>query len=317
MGAAPTIHFNEFSHYTTHSEIVDEFKSIKRNHPDFGSWKELFIDLGNIRVFEHRADLRRNVNVLFDQDGLHKYVHHCISLEGVMAANFIDCNFSAKLRPQTFHNLLLPGRDYYLGMGNQFVNVHIEVNRDYYQNLLCDSEKWAAELKEKISGNEVYYPGEFSLSLQMAQTIHSIFNSPLSGSLKKLVIESKVHELIALQLHHCNEHSQSVIPNNQRDLFHAIRQYLISSFLEDHSLQKISRHFGINEFTLKKGFKETFNSTVFDFIHDQRMNFAHQQLLDTRLSVNEISTQVGYKYPNHFSSAFKRKFGFTPASLKN
>jgi AraC-like DNA-binding protein len=201
-------------------------------------------------------------------------------------------------------------------MGNQFVNVHIEVKREHYLNLLCDSEQWSSELKEKVARNEVYYPGEFTLSLPMIQTIHSIFNSTLSGSLKKLLIEAKVHELVALQLHHCYEDKVAGKSNHQRELFHSIREYLLNTFLEEHSLQKIARHFGVNEFLLKKGFKENFQTTVFDFILDQRMEYARRQLLDTKLTIHEVGSMVGYKYPNHFSTAFRKKFGVSPNSLK-
>lgn len=316
MKAAPVIHFNEFSNYTTSSTVVNDFEIKEREHPEFGSWREKHLDLGNIRVFEHCANLKQKVNVLFDNSSLDKYVHHCISLEGEMAARFLDHNLSANLRPQTFHYLFLPGDEYHLGMGNQFVNVHIEVTRDYYKNLLSDSERWSAELKEKLMRDDVFYPGEFTLSLPMIQTIHAIFNSPLSGSLRKMLIEAKVLELVALQLHRCYEEPVATNTKNQSELFHTIRQYLIDTFLEEHSLQSIAKHFGINEFSLKKGFKENFQTTVFDFLFEQRMEFARRQLLDTSFSVSEVGGQLGYKYSNHFSAAFKKKFGVSPASIK-
>jgi len=317
MQAAPTIGMDEFVHYTTRNTEANGFQEVERMHPDFGSWKEKFLDLGHIRVYEHRVELEREVNVLFDDGTVDKYVHHCMSVEGNIAANFLDYNISAALSPKSFHNIFLPGEEYYLSLGKQFVNVHIEVERSYYLGLLDDNECWSAELKERILNNLVYYPGEFKLSLPMLQTIHQIFNSAMSGSLKRLLIEAKVHELLALQLHSSIASINSgVKQNSSRELFHVIKEYLDKTFLHEHSLKSISRHFGINEFSLKKGFRELTGTSVFDYLLNKRLEYSLQLLQNTDQSITSIGTTVGYKYPNHFSSAFKKKFGYNPVNLR-
>lgn len=318
MHTAPTIHFDEFTHHTIHTAEADGCNVTERLHPDFGSWNEKFIDLGHIRVYEHRADLKQRVNVLFENTAVEKFVHHCMCVEGELAANFLDYDVKAKLSPRSFHNLFLPGEEYYLGMGSQFLNVHVEIARDYYINLLGDSELWSETLREKLLNNGVFYPGEFKLSLPMLQTIHAIFNSSLSGSLKKLLIEAKVHELVVLQLHGSVATTEAKRKANENgELFHTIQQHLDNTFLEEHSLKSIARHFGINEFNLKKGFRENFNTTVFDYILSKRLEHSQQLLQDTNQSITEIGTTVGYKYPNHFSAAFKKKFGFNPSEFRN
>jgi AraC-like DNA-binding protein len=74
---------------------------------------------------------------------------------------------------------------------------------------------------------------------------------------------------------------------------------------------------GLNEYKLKRGFKETFNTTVFGYLADQRLNLAQQYLRDTDKTAAEISAELGYCTPQHFNNAFKRKFGFTPYSVRN
>ncbi|MCB0488460.1 MAG: AraC family transcriptional regulator [Cyclobacteriaceae bacterium] len=317
MHTAPTISMDEFVHYTTGKSEADGFQEVERAHPDFGIWKEKFLDLGHIRVYEHRVNLDKEVNVLFDDGTVDKYVHHCMSVEGNIAANFRDYNISAALSPKSFHNIFLPGEEYYLSLGKQFINVHIEVERSYYLGLLDDNECWSAELKERILNNLVYYPGEFKLSLPMLQTIHQIFNSSMSGSLKKLLIEAKVHELLALQLHSSIASINSGVKRNTDiELFHAIKEYLDKTFLHDHSLKNIARHFAINEFSLKKGFRELTGTSVFDYLLNKRLEYSLQLLQNTEQSITSIGSTVGYKYPNHFSSAFKKKFGYNPANLR-
>jgi len=317
MKLSPTIGFEEFDHYTTSSCEIKGFLVKTRHHPDFGLWQERSLDLKHIHIYEHQADLTRRVNVQYEKSGSGNYVHHCISLKGNMGAHFINNQLSANLSEHRYHHLYIPENDYLLGFNQSFTNVHIEIDRDHYASLLCDSEPWSGALRKKLFENEIFYPGEYSLTTEMIYTIHEIFNSPLSGSLKLLLIEAKVHELMALQLNVLAEKSE---PGKQRssnrDLFFAIYEYLSVNFLQAHSLKEIARKFGVNEFALKKGFRENFKTTVFEFLLNKRMEFAHEQLLHADSTIQEISSRVGYKYPNHFSVAFKKKFGVSPASLK-
>lgn len=317
MKAVPTIHFDEFSHHTIAAGHVNGFQTAERVHPDFGRWNEKFLDLGHIRVYEHQADLKQKVNVLFEDSGLDKYVHHCMSIEGELGATFLDHQLTAQLSPRSFHNLFLPGNEYYLGMGTQFLNVHIEVAIDYYLNLLSDSEVWSARMKQQILNNAVIYPGEFKLSAPMMQTIHTLFNSSMSGSLKKLLIEAKVLELVAMQLHSSMRTNANMDKHVQnRDLFEAVQQHLDETFLHDHSLKGIARQFGINEFYLKKGFKENTGTTVFDYLLSKRLEHGLLLLQTTDQTIAEIASTIGYKYPNHFSSAFKKKFESNPTDWR-
>jgi AraC-like DNA-binding protein len=150
----------------------------------------------------------------------------------------------------------------------------------------------------------------------MFKTVFDIFTSPLSGSLKKLLIEAKVLELIALQL---NTSLLGVdakkTKRRSKDHIYDVKEYLDKSYLEVHSLKSISKTFGINEFALKNGFKEIFQTTVFEFILSRRLEYARDLLLHTDCTIQEVGSKVGYKYPNHFSTAFKNKFGISPGKV--
>lgn len=317
MTQAPAIGFDEFNLHTTQQQIVNGFNITERHHPEFGYWRESRFSLDHINIYQHRTNLVRPVNVKFEKVPTANYVHHCISLDGEMGAHFRNTNISANLVSHHFHQLYVPENEYVLGMGQTFTNVHIEIDRSYYINMLCDSEAWSAKLRNNLAEQKVFYPGEQVLSQKMIHTLQDIFDSPLSGSLKRLLVEAKLHELIALQLNTVfgDTDLKKQRPAN-RELFHSIHDYLASNFLKEHSLKEIARNFGINEFSLKKGFRENFDTTVFDFLLDRRLEYAREQLVHHNFTVHEISSLVGYKYANHFSTAFKKRFGISPASVK-
>jgi AraC family transcriptional activator of pyochelin receptor len=43
---------------------------------------------------------------------------------------------------------------------------------------------------------------------------------------------------------------------------------------------------------------------------------ARMLLLEEKMLVSEVAGTIGYKNANHFSTAFKRKFGITPKALR-
>jgi len=71
----------------------------------------------------------------------------------------------------------------------------------------------------------------------------------------------------------------------------------------------------VNDFKLKKGFKEVFQTTPYNLLLDYRLEYAKKLLAESDLSVGEISQKIGYKYTASFSAAFIKKYGVTPKSI--
>lgn len=82
------------------------------------------------------------------------------------------------------------------------------------------------------------------------------------------------------------------------------------------SLCELARIVSLNEFKLKKGFKELFNTTVHCYVVKLRMEKAQILLNETDYSVREIAYKLGYKNPAYFSTAFKNYHGFVPSENK-
>jgi AraC family transcriptional regulator, transcriptional activator of the genes for pyochelin and ferripyochelin receptors len=316
MKSAAAIQFDEFAQHTTFSGEKDNYKLTVREHPEFGKWEERTIDLPFVKITEHKTNLNQRLNVKVYDETLTDQVNHCMCVDGSLGAHFGQHNLSAELSPGNYHYMTVQANEYLLAMSKSFHNIHIQINRKHYSSFLCDDEAWSATLKENILNDEICYPGEFSLTPSMFKTIFDIFSSPLSGSLKKLLIEAKVLELVALQLNtSLIKVDNKKVNKRSKDVLHEVKEYLENSFLEEHSLRSICQRFGVNEFALKNGFKETFQTTVFEFILSRRLEHARDLLLNADCTIQEVGSKVGYKYPNHFSTAFKNKFGISPGKL--
>ncbi|MEM8611828.1 MAG: AraC family transcriptional regulator [Cyanobacteria bacterium P01_H01_bin.105] len=156
----------------------------------------------------------------------------------------------------------------------------------------------------------------------MLAAVQQILTCPYQGNVRQLYLESKTLELLALKLEQmrqpevADDHKITLKSDDIHRLYQA-RHILLTDIEHPPSLMELARQVGINDFKLKRGFRQIFGTTVFGCLYDYRMERA-KQLLDTRtLKVAQIAQTVGYANPSQFSAAFKRKFGFSPKGYRN
>jgi len=154
---------------------------------------------------------------------------------------------------------------------------------------------------------------------QIAKTISDLYECPYTGHIKRLYLEAKLVELLAHQLHavhaiansnHLNKLSKLNVEN-----LHFIKEMIVANLSKNYSIEELSYLSMMNRTKLQAGFKELFGLTIHDFIIEKRMDLAYQLLTESyanRWNISEIAQRVGYLRSNHFSAAFKKKFGVSP-----
>lgn len=156
-------------------------------------------------------------------------------------------------------------------------------------------------------------------TLRIKQLINEIIHCDFTEPLKSLFLHAKSIELLVLQAELYARHQQKNFIKSTIDkekLFHA-REVLLQSLDAPPTIRSLSKLVGMNEYKLKKGFKELFGTTIFGFIHKVRMDNARRLLLNTEKSAKEIAYETGYSSPQHFSRAFKKEFKTTPNRMRN
>ena len=152
------------------------------------------------------------------------------------------------------------------------------------------------------------------------QLVRQILDHPYKGDLRQLFLLSKSIELLVLCAESCNlatqQRSECIKTPADKEKIIAVRDLINQRLDCPPNLSEIARTVGLNEYKLKRGFKEIFRTTVFGYLTEQRLLLARQTLLDTRKTAAEISYELGYSTPQHFNNVFKRRFGDTPASIR-
>lgn len=98
------------------------------------------------------------------------------------------------------------------------------------------------------------------------------------------------------------------------DIFaiYSIKDHIEKHFEEEITISGLARQFGINDFKVKSGFKALFGTPVINFLNQTRLEYSLRLLSDSGLTMSDIAERVGYKHPNNFSIAFKRRYGVPP-----
>lgn len=81
------------------------------------------------------------------------------------------------------------------------------------------------------------------------------------------------------------------------------------------SLKSLALLFGSEEHKIRNGFREHYQTSVYQFYQDERLKKAYFLILQTDLPLKEIAYQCGFGMYLNFYKAFKKKYGFSPSEL--
>lgn len=199
----------------------------------------------------------------------------------------------------------------------------IQFSKETFLAISKDGNESLKQFADKIASG---IPAAFSdsnsnISLPLRICINSILNCGFSGGSKRLFLFSKTIELLVLQAESFNtvENQKSGYIKHDYDKEQIIfaRDYLEKNIGSPPSLTDLAKIAGINEYKLKRGFKEVFNQTAFSYLSDLRLETAKNDLLDGKKQATEIAIELGYCSLQHFSNAFKKKFGIPPKQARD
>jgi AraC family transcriptional regulator, transcriptional activator of the genes for pyochelin and ferripyochelin receptors len=174
-------------------------------------------------------------------------------------------------------------------------------------------------IKRVVSGQEdrPYY-SQGTITLPMQRILQQILHCPYQGFLKQLYLEGKTLELMALHLEQfqepiCESSSTRVLKSSDIDRIHQAKEILRQRLDSPPSLLELSRLVGLNDCTLKRGFREVFGTTAFGYLHQQRLETARQLLETGTMRIAEVSRAVGFANHSYFAASFRRQFGINPS----
>ena len=230
-------------------------------------------------------------------------------------------------------------------------NVNIKIDeKSYYVNsptaifvsnfethsFVCDSEKFSRfciSLTPALTGQVIKSNKLASIiSNRPPNFCHCIDITPiapfisqiLGEILKETKLNSKEFQENAHSLLRCvfvalYRHAPDAFPfddNNISSVVQEIKQKIENNLSEEQSLEELADEFHTSQYYLAHAYKQVTGYSIKNYRMLCRMAEARELLLNTALSVSEISEQVGFPDTSNFSKYFRKKEGCTPTEYR-
>ncbi|MEG6511750.1 AraC family transcriptional regulator [Desulforamulus ruminis] len=165
--------------------------------------------------------------------------------------------------------------------------------------------------------------GKFKITPSIHVILQQMLKCPYQASLKRLYMEGKLLELVAVYLNETVYQTAKIpesLPLSSDDVksLYRAKEILDENLAQPLPLSRLAKRVCLNEYKLKKGFKELFGVPVYTYVLDQRLELARLLLEEKKLRVSDVAGLVGYGNMSHFAAAFRKKYGINPGDyLKN
>lgn len=107
-----------------------------------------------------------------------------------------------------------------------------------------------------------------------------------------------------------------VVPTTDNERLRPALLYIYEHLSEELTLESIATATGFSERTLSRLFQASLDISFFQYLKLLRITKAMEKLLETDLTISEISYQVGYDSISSFSNTFQKLTGQRPSAFR-
>jgi len=204
-----------------------------------------------------------------------------------------------------------------------FENFRIFLSPDNFLTLLAKFHGRFSTYAEKMKRSEFFnlFDEPLPITPKMKMIIREILSHVISDALlSKVFFETKITELFGCQLEQVNSLKNgdrvSELTSTDKEKIRQARQFLVENLTNPPTITRLSRLVAINENKLKKGFREIFGKSIYNYLLSHRIEKSIGLMEDDQLSLDEIAGEIGYGDSAHFSRAFKKVKGMPPGQYR-
>lgn len=210
--------------------------------------------------------------------------------------------------------------NYELKAGVDYTYFLMVLSKAYYYKLIDRHsslhEDFVQEIEKGISAS--YAQQDMQVTPEMQRIITELHEGKMTGELRRLHTEAKVLELLIYQIEQLNSEQaedQKILKETDIQKLEMARVILEARFTDPPTQKELAQEVMLNESKLRKGFKEYFATTIYDYVTRLRMELAKNLLIEERKTIYEVSMLTGFRHQTNFSVAFKKYFGISPSDV--
>ncbi len=132
--------------------------------------------------------------------------------------------------------------------------------------------------------------------------------------IQSLFIKALIYQLEDL---YPKDDSEEILVNKSHyDRVQLAKQIIEKDIAKNYTIHELAKAVGTNEQYLKKYFKQYLGKTVLSYMKEIKMEHAKNLIMGGEHRISDVARMTGYKHSTHFSTAFKKFFGFIPNALR-
>lgn len=153
--------------------------------------------------------------------------------------------------------------------------------------------------------------------LHLNAPLRDAFSERYVGPARRMFAQAKALEYLGgiVDFFHVNDRKEMQRRHTLK--IRALKDNLLSLEGRIPTLAQLAAEFGLSAKQLNIEFKAEYGQSIFEFVTESRLDQAHDALLQTNQPMKVISERLGYSHVNHFITAFRRKFGYPPGSVRS
>lgn len=280
--------------------------------------KNNIISLSDICISEIEIDTRKDIDFYVNVD---KPVIEMVFFISSNSTLKVDGIIEPILMFENQHNIFFYHKTGYQSLWKSGENQKIFTITIYPDNItkyLCNKSFKIFLNSIELQKNAVLFNQNLTITPKMYSLLKDIVDNKHAQGLRRLHIENCVYELLFLQIEQYNnlvKNTESKISTGIQNKITEAKELIDLNLKSPLSISDIALSIGINDYHLKKGFKELYNNTIYNYTISKRMEYAKRLLKDREMNVNEVAYVLGYNDSTNFTAAFKKYFGYTPGKL--
>jgi len=158
---------------------------------------------------------------------------------------------------------------------------------------------------------------EIKLPLTISNKIANCTPTNLSGSMRHLFASSIILQYL-MEVSIFASTSKDFLTNLEKidPVVEALHAELLKINMDIPRLSDLAKKYDMTAAKLNQSFQKKYGQSIYAFLSNQRLDQARQALLASDIKMKTLAHKIGYSHVNHFITAFKKKFGVTPGSLR-
>ena len=130
---------------------------------------------------------------------------------------------------------------------------------------------------------------------------------------KKVELQLQDHKLLSKKM----DKEEPLLNMVDFDNLRRVKDYILDNLDEPlPSIKTLAQLCWTNEYKFKRGFKELYAMTPFQYQKNERLRRAHVLIEHSNKTIGSIAKMVGFKKGNHLAREFKKKYGYSPTALR-